>query len=260
MNHWLNYFERNRNERLQIPWHLTIEIDERLKRPLVHSLQRFQIGESGEGRHLRAHAAATGDADYAAAIDLFIKEEQEHACLMAAILRRLRAPLLEDHWSDGCFMALRHLFGLKEEVLVLLLPEMIAKRYFRALHDGARDPVLRAVFAQICHDEEGHLGFHIDMLQRVFASWPWWKLAFIRLVWRVLFRGSCLVVMWDHRAVLRALGVSNSLFWWDCGLIFDEVAAKIFSSTPKPILLPQAGNRPVSGRSFTGETYAANPA
>ncbi len=237
MNSWLNYFERNRCDRPPIPWQLPIEVNDALLRPLIHSLQRFQIGESGEGTHLRAHATATGDADFAAAIDLFIKEEQEHASLMAAILRRLRAPLLTSHWSDGCFMALRHLMGLKEELLVLLLPEMIAKRYFRALHDGTRDPLLRAIFAQICHDEEGHVAFHIDTLQQLFANWAWWKLAAIRLIWRVLYRGSCLVVMWDHRAVLRAVGMSNSQFWWDCGLIFDEVAARIFNSAPKPILL-----------------------
>lgn len=240
MNKWLNYFECNRRERLHIPWQLGIEVDEKLRRPLIHSLQRFQIGESGEGTHMREHAAKTGDREFAAAVDLFVKEEQGHACLMAGILRRLRAPLLESHWSDGCFMFLRHLFGLKEELLVLLLPEMIAKRHFRALHDGSRDPVLRAIFAQICHDEEGHLNFHIDTLQRLFAGWSWWKLALIRAVWRVLFRASCLVVMWDHRAVLWAVGVSPSLFWWDCGLIFDEVAARIFNSAPKPILLETA--------------------
>ncbi len=240
MNNWLNYFERNRRERLHIPWHLGIQLDEGLRRPLIHSLQRFQIGESGEGRHLRAHAALTGDDDFAAAIDLFIREEQTHASLMAAILRRLRAPLLESHWSDGCFMFLRHLFGLKEELLILLLPEMIAKRHFRALHDGTTDPVLRAVFAQICHDEEGHLGFHIDTLQQLFAGHSCWTRAIIRSIWRVLFRVSCVVVMWDHRAILSAAGLSSSMFWWDCGLIFDEVAARIFSSAPKPILLPAA--------------------
>jgi hypothetical protein len=203
-------------------------------------LQRFQIGESGEGRHLRAHAAGTGDADYEAAIDLFIKEEQEHARLMAAILRRFQAPLLQRHWSDGCFMFLRHVAGLKEQLLVLLLPEMIAKRHFRALHDGTADPVLKNVFAQICHDEEGHLNFHIDTLQQLFAEWPWWRRAAVRAFWRLLFRASCVVVIWDHRAVLSAVGVSKSLFWWDCGLIFDEVAARIFSSAPKPIVIDSA--------------------
>jgi hypothetical protein len=237
MKNWLSYFECNKRDRLQIPWHLKIEPEEKLRVPLIRSLQRFQIGESGEGRHLRAHAAGTGDAEYAAAIDLFIKEEQEHARLMAAILRRLRAPLLERHWSDGCFMYLRHVAGLKEQLLVLLLPEMIAKRHFRALHDGTEDPVLRSVFAQICHDEEGHLNFHIDTLQKLFTKWPWWRRAGLRAFWRVLFRASCVVVMWDHRAVLSAVGVSKSLFWWDCGLIFDEVAARIFSSAPKPIVI-----------------------
>src|SRR4051812_2048310 len=124
MSAWLNYFERNRRDRLQIPWHLPLEVDERLRLPLIHSLQRFQIGESGEGTHLRSNAAQTRDFEYAATIDLFIKEEQEHARLMAAILRRLRAPLLQRHWSDGCFMYLRHITGLKEQLLVLLLPEM----------------------------------------------------------------------------------------------------------------------------------------
>jgi len=237
MKNWLSYFEQNKRDRLQIPWHLKIEPEEKLRVPLIRSLQRFQIGESGEGRHLRAHAAGTGDVEYAAAVDLFIKEEQEHARLMAAILRRLQAPLLERHWSDGCFMYLRHVAGLKEQLLVLLLPEMIAKRHFRALHDGTDNPVLRSVFAQICHDEEGHLNFHIDTLQTLFTKWPWWRRAGLRAFWRVLFRASCVVVMWDHRAVLSAVGVSKSLFWWDCGLIFDEVAARIFSSAPKPIVI-----------------------
>jgi hypothetical protein len=241
---WLHYFERNRRERLHIPWHLNLDIDEKLRRPLIHSLQRFQIGESGDGKHLRAHAAKTADTKFEAAIDLFIKEEQEHACLMAGVLRRLRAPLLESHWSDGCFMFARRLFGLKEELLVLLLPEMIAKRYFRALHDGIENPVLRAIFSQICHDEEGHVSFHIDTLQQMLEGWPWWRRAIVRAIWRVLFRASCLVVMWDHRGVLRAVRLSHSLFWWDCGLIFDEVAARIFSSAPVPILLPTAAALP----------------
>src|SRR5436190_2248890 len=210
---WLNYFERNRRDRLQIPWHLPMDLEHQLCGPLVHSLQRFQLGESGDGGHLRTHALASGDANFAAAIDLFIKEEQEHACLMAGILRRLRAPFLESHWSDGCFKFGRRLFGLKEELLVLLLPEMIAKRYFRALHDGIRDPLLRAIFAQICHDEDGHLAFHIDTLQTLLDGWPWWKRAAVRAIWRVLFRASCVVVMWDHRAVLRGVGVSRMLFW-----------------------------------------------
>src|SRR5215831_5545739 len=143
MKKWLNYFEYNRDHRDEIPWERPIELEPQLRAPLARSLQRFQVGESGEGRHLRRQAAKRADPTYQAAIDLFIKEEQEHARLIAGILRKLGAPLLERHWSDGCFILLRRLFGLHHELLVLLMPEIIAKRYFRALRDGFADPVIR---------------------------------------------------------------------------------------------------------------------
>jgi hypothetical protein len=169
-----------------------------------------------------------------AVIDLFIKEEQEHARLMAKALQLMNGRLLKHHWSDACFILLRRLFGLNQELLVLLMPEMIAKRFFRALHDGVTDPVLRAMFGQIMHDEEGHLAFHVDFLQRALAALSLPARAVNRCVWRLLFRASCLVVIIDHRAILREVGVSPARFWWDCGLIFDEVAAGIFSCAPTP--------------------------
>jgi hypothetical protein len=229
MQNWLNYFEHNRGHRLPVPWESAIEVEPHLRAPLIRSLQKFQLGESGEGRRLKRHAAKTGDVAYAAAIDLFIKEEQEHARLMAEILRALNAPLIQRHWSDGCFIFMRQLFGLHQELMVLLLPEMIAKCYFRALHDGTRDPVLRAVFAQIARDEDGHLAFHIEYLRRAFEPMSFSRRIGTLVIWRMVFRVTCAVVMLDHRAVLRAAGMNPRAFWRACGKIFDEVAAGIFS-------------------------------
>ena len=212
-----------------MPWESAIEVEPHLRAPLIRSLQKFQLGESGEGRRLKRHAAKTGDVAYAAAIDLFIKEEQEHARLMAEILRALNAPLIQRHWSDGCFIFMRQLFGLHQELMVLLLPEMIAKCYFRALHDGTRDPVLRAVFAQIARDEDGHLAFHIEYLRRAFEPMSFSRRIGTLVIWRMVFRVTCAVVMLDHRAVLRAAGMNPRAFWRACGKIFDEVAAGIFS-------------------------------
>lgn len=236
MQAWLNYFEQNRAHRLPVPWEQGVQLEPRLRTPLIRSLQKFQIGESGEGRRLRRHAAATGDAVYQAAIDLFIKEEQEHARLMAAVLQRLGAPLLTSDWTDQCFVFLRRCFGLHQELMVLLLPEMIAKRYFRALFEGSSDPVLRAVCTQILRDEDGHVAFHVDYLRRAFASLSFSQRIAAQVVWRLLFRGACLVVMLDHRAALRACGVGAAAFWRDCGRIFDETAAGIFS--PAHVLAP----------------------
>ncbi|HEY9509809.1 MAG TPA: ferritin-like domain-containing protein [Verrucomicrobiae bacterium] len=237
MQSWLKYFEWNRVHRAKVPWENGIKVEPHLRRPLIRSLQKFQLGESGEGRRLRRHAANTGDSTYAAAIELFVKEEQEHARLMAIILDQLHAPLLRSDWTDRCFVFLRRMFGLHQELMVLLLPEMIAKRYFRALHDSTNDPVLRMVFAQILHDEEGHVAFHIDYLQRAFESMSFTRRILAQVIWRVLFRASCLVVMFDHRSVLRAVNVMPRKFWRDCGRIFDETAAGIFS--PVTVLAPR---------------------
>jgi hypothetical protein len=240
MKNWLKYFEYNREHRQEIPWERGITVDPGMRAPLIHSLQRFQVGESGEGRHLRKQAATTNDSVYMASIDLFIKEEQEHARLMAEVLGRMNAKLLRHHWSDACFILLRRLFGLNQELLVLLMPEMIAKRFFRALHDGAKDPVLQAVFGQIMHDEEGHLAFHVEFLQNALSSLSLPSRIFQRSLWRLFFRLSCLVVMFDHRGILRQVGVSPAKFWWDCGLIFDEVSASIFSCAPTPAFIKPA--------------------
>jgi hypothetical protein len=236
MKSWLNYFEQNRSHRHCVPSKIQIEIEPPLRPALIRSLQRFQVGESGEGTHLRQQAEKTGEPTYQAAIGLFIKEEQEHARLMACILRQLGAPLTQRHWSDACFILLRRLFGLHHELLVLLMPEMIAKRYFRALHDGFEDAALRTIFVQILRDGEGHLAFHMDYLQQAFARKSLLARAALRGIWRLLFRAACLVVTIDHRAVLRGTGVSPVAFWWDCGLIFDEVAAGIFSCAPTPAI------------------------
>jgi hypothetical protein len=232
MKHWRTYFEHNRDHRHAIPWSDTIHLPPGLSGPFIRSLQRFQVGESGEGRHLRASAKATGNVDYAAAIELFVREEQEHARLMGEIIKRLGAPLLTGHWSDHCFIRLRHLFGLNQQLMVLLMPEIIAKRYFLLLHDQAGDPAVRAVCAQILHDEEGHVAFHTEYLHQSLAGLDVLSRRLLRGVWRMLFRLSVLVVVLDHRSLLRACRVSAARFWWDCELLFDDVAARIFTCTP----------------------------
>lgn len=254
MKTWLKYFRHNRDHRLTIPWNAPIEVEPKLNGPLIASLQRFQVGESGEGRTLKRHAASTGDAEYVESIQLFIKEENEQARLMAEILKRLGAPLLQSHWSDNCFIFLRRLFGLEEELLVLLIPEMIAQRYFRALHDGTKDAVVRSVCEQIMHDEEGHVAFHVSYLQNALANLPLWRRALLRIGWRMLYRGACLVVMYDHFRVLRAVGVSPAKFWWDAGLIFDQHAAAIFSWAPLRRQMPTMLNEQLGGLRQTVET------
>jgi demethoxyubiquinone hydroxylase (CLK1/Coq7/Cat5 family) len=236
MNHtkWLTHFRDNRELRFRIPWEAGVHPEPALRRPLIRSLQRFQVGESGAGKHLSKLAGTLNSPEYSEAIALFVVEEQRHAALMAEALRQLNAPLLRFHWSDAAFVLLRRVSGLREELLVLLVPEMIAQRYFRALHDGTRDPALRAMFAQMGHDEEGHVAFHQSTLAWLFRESGLACRSLTRIAWRLLFRAACAVLILDHWSALRAARVSPLDFWWDCGLIFDEVAAKVFRTDSQP--------------------------
>ena len=100
---WVTHFEANGRQRPAIPWQQPDTIDPAVRLPLIRSLQRFAVGERGDGQHLRAHAAATGDPAYARTIDLFVQEEQEHARLLAQLLDRLGAPRLTWHYRTRQF-------------------------------------------------------------------------------------------------------------------------------------------------------------
>jgi hypothetical protein len=231
---WLEHFEQNTSTQAEIPWELGIHVEPYLRVPLIHSLQRFQVGEQGDGKHLIRGAWSTGDTTYARTIELFIREEQEHSRLLASLLTGMGAPLLKWHWSDFAFVQIRRLCGLKVEILVLLSAEMIAKRYYRALYEGTRDPILTATFARILNDELGHIAFHTDSLHRAFAHLTYPTRQTIRFLWRLFFRSVCLVVAHDHRHVLRAVGIAQTEFLQDCQAIFKETSTGIFS--PKMVV------------------------
>ncbi|MEM7346111.1 MAG: ferritin-like domain-containing protein [Chloroflexota bacterium] len=231
---WLTYFEENRIYRKYIPWEKGIEVESHLKIPLIHSLQRFQIGEDGDGIHLRANAATIGDPIYSQTIELFIQEEAEHATILRKILEGLEADLLTHHWSDRYFMWVRRLMGLHLELTVLLSVEMVARRYYRALFEGTQDPLLRAAFGQIVQDEAAHVAFHRDFLRQSFSNRSKLLRWLTLQLWRLFFWGVCSVVLWDHRAVLQAIDVSPWTFWRDCQQIFNQTTRPIFNLAKHP--------------------------
>lgn len=227
---WRAYFEANASDRAEIGWETGIQVEPALREPLIRSLQRFQVGESGDGKHLRRSAAQTGDADYQQAIAPFIAEEQEHSRLLAHAIDGMDGRLLTYHWSDIAFVAIRRLMGLKLELMVLLVAEMIARCHYRTLHDGTRDSVLRSAVAQIMRDEVGHVRFHCDYLHHAFRDYSGPARFAIRASWRLIYRVTCLVVIYDHRNVIAACGVSRRAFWRDCGAILDDAVTRIFGT------------------------------
>jgi hypothetical protein len=209
---WLRYFKANGATRDVTSLPPRLGIDEKLLAPLVRSLQRFQIGETGDGTHLKSYAATTRDAEYIACIDLFVREEQEHARLLALSLASMGAPLLTWHWSDWAFTNLRRACGLRTAILTLFVAEVIGRCFYEQASRHVGNGALSAMFAQLVRDEIGHLRFHTEYarhdFRRIHPVVRW----FIGAGWFALFTAGCLVFVFDHRSALRALRSSPLLF------------------------------------------------
>lgn len=225
---WAQYFEANRQRRIAIDWEKGVTLDDERRLAFTASLQRFQVGESGEGNHLKKYAAQTGDMQYLRAIELFIAEENYHAQMLTRVLECLNAPLLNGHWTDVAFIVIRRFSGLHLELMILMVAELIAKRYYRALHDGSHDENLRAMCVQILRDENAHVAFHCDTLSRAFARHSSARRAWTRFWWKRFYRVVCRVVAWDHRGVLQAANVSVADWMLATGAVFEQAMAVIF--------------------------------
>jgi hypothetical protein len=190
---------------------------------LVRSLQRFQVGESGDGAGLVRLAELDGAPHYAEAVRLFVAEEQEHARLLAAVLAAAGEPVLDGHWSERVFVGLRRALGLRLELVVLTTAEVVALRYYRALRDGGTDPLLVELGRRVLADEQHHVPFHVDRLEEGFARTPVVGRLVAALAWWGLMAGAALVVAVGHGAALRRLGVPPARFFRDVLALFRPV-------------------------------------
>ncbi|MEJ3652675.1 ferritin-like domain-containing protein [Actinomycetes bacterium KLBMP 9759] len=207
----------------------------RLPPALAASLQRFQVGEAGDGANLIGKADRSGDPGYATAVRLFVAEEQDHARMLGLLLNAGGVALIGSHWSDAVFVALRRALGLRTELMVLMAAELIALRYYRALRDGAPDPLVREVSGRILADEERHVPFHVDRLRSGFATLPAPARVLVAAAWWALFCGVAVVVAWDHGPALVATGVRRRVFLRDVLRLVRQVVGEVFAPAPVPV-------------------------
>ncbi|UGT41143.1 ferritin-like domain-containing protein [Nocardia yamanashiensis] len=179
---------------------------------LIRSIQRFQVGEDGDGANLITKADAAGDSTYAAAVRLFVAEERNHARLLSHLLNSAGAQTIPSHWTDRVFVRLRRALGLRLELMTLMVAEVIALGYYQALHEGAPDPLTAQVAALILDDERRHVPFHTQRLRQSFAATTGTVRTLGTCAWWLVFLGATVVVALDHGPALRRLGVSRTRF------------------------------------------------
>ncbi|WP_424568268.1 ferritin-like domain-containing protein [Streptomyces sp. CH-036] len=208
---WIRDFEAARDaraERGDPEWQTGVPLHPAIRR----SVQRFQVGEDGDGAELITKAEAAGDAEYASAVRMFVAEERNHARLLALLLASGGAPVIASHWSDRVFVTLRRALGLRLELLVLMIAEVVALRYYRALRDGAGDALTREVAGRILADEQRHVPFHCHRLRRALRPLPPPVRVLVTSGWRAALAAVALVVTVDHGPALRRLGVGRRRF------------------------------------------------
>ncbi|MFF3014115.1 ferritin-like domain-containing protein [Streptomyces sp. NPDC057939] len=238
---WVEEFEAERERRTALgdpDWGRGA----RLPAAIVRSVQKFQVGEDGDGSALTGKADRAGEASYAAAVRLFIAEEQNHARMLALLLTAGGAGTLDGHWSDAAFVRLRRLMGLKLELLVLMVAEVVSLRYYRALRDGSPDPLASEVARRLLADEERHVPFHCHRLNAGLAPLPRPARRAVTAGWRVLLAGAAVVVAVDHGPALRVLGVGRRAFVED---VLRSSAVMAAAMVDGPVAEPVAGRLPV---------------
>ncbi|MFF4143533.1 ferritin-like domain-containing protein [Streptomyces sp. NPDC001698] len=196
------------------------------------SIQRFQVGEGGDGANLVGKADEAGDPEYAQAVRLFVAEEQNHARLLARLLAAGGVPTLPGHWSDTVFVRLRRLMGLRMELLVLMIAEVVALRYYRALRDGTDDSLTSDVAGRILADEQRHVPFHCERLHASLAELPRATRRPVMALWQLLLLAASLVVAADHGPALRRLGIGRLRFVADVVTSSGAVASAVLAPRP----------------------------
>ena len=226
---WTAHFEsappRQRALEADVPWDAPCELPPRQRDALVRSLQRFALGEDGDGTSLLAKARAAGDPGYVRALELLVAEEQRHAALFRRGLAHLGGTELRAHWSDAAFTLLRRSLGLRTEIALFLVAEAVSTPWFVALADAAPDPVLRGIGRRVATDERDHLRFQVDRLRQGSASTPAPVRGAVLLAWTVVAAGAATVLVVDHGGALRACGLTRSGTWREGLATFRRAAS-----------------------------------
>lgn len=223
---WLEYFRDSQKIRSVIRLSDAITLDESVRKPLLRSLQRFHIGETGEGHHLRKYARRTKDSAYSKCIDLFIKEEQSHSMVLAQIIVALNGTLLRWHWTNIAFTSLRRILGLKTEIMVLLIAEIIGKTFYQLVAEKIDNALLSNVLSLVVLDEIAHIQFLTEFLDARLSNRNALLRQAVHYIWCATFYAACFVFVADHREVLSALGISRDDFINRSAKLFHRSASK----------------------------------
>jgi hypothetical protein len=212
-NEWRRYFEANAQRPLprveQAP-----ELEPAQHSALVRSLQKFQLGETGEGRlanQVDTVRLRGVDDDFRACVKMFVREEGRHARVLGFMLRALGAGLVTRDWSAAGFRTLRRMIGVRVKLFVALAAEAVGAGFYGLMSERLPDGEVPRALRELCSDEAAHLRFQSEFFHSQLPN-PIGRALFC-LAWAIAGRAAAMIVLVDHRATFRAFGVPLTLAW-----------------------------------------------
>lgn len=218
MNHvkWIAHFTPNRQNRPEPDWTAPINLPPGVLGPMLRSVEQFRLGDGGGPASLIAFDAEAfrgSTSEMRKIVDLWFAEEAEHARLLGCAVKRFGGRIITSHWSFTAFCLCRRVLGVRFELQVLTLTELVSTAYYRMLRAHSPDGPLAAMCELILRDEAGHVAFQRDRI----ASTSCPKPGLHGLLWRVQFlllgyaAGTMLWI--NHAPCLKAIGGSRREFY-----------------------------------------------
>ena len=218
MNHatWIEHFKRNKLNRPEPDWDAVVNVPPDVLAPMLRSIEQFRLGDGGGPASLIAYDAEGfrgSTEEMRTIVDLWFAEEAEHARLLGCAVKRFGGRIITSHWSFTAFCLCRRVLGVRFELQVLTLTELVSTAYYRMLRAHSPDGPLAAMCELILRDEAGHVAFQRARL----ASSGCPKPGLRGLVWQIQFLlcgYAAASVLWtSHAPCLKAIGGSRGEFY-----------------------------------------------
>jgi hypothetical protein len=257
MNHakWIEHFTRNQQHRPEPDWSAPFNISPTVLAPLLKSIEQFRLGDGGGPASLiafnREHFRSR-TAEMRQIVDLWFAEEAEHSRLLGCAVCRFGGRIITSHWSFTAFCLCRRVLGVRFELQVLTLTELVSTGYYRMLRNHSPDGPLAAMCELILRDEAGHVAFHRDRLLAAGCPKPGWR----GWLWRIQFLACGLAagtVLWlSHAPCLKAIGGTRAEFYSEIARQTTRFIRSLRKPARRPAI-PPLWAKPESTRLQTAE-------
>ncbi len=218
MNHtkWIDHFTRNKQNRPEPDWSAPVNVPAGVLAPMLRSVEQFRLGDGGGPASLIAFDREDFRSRITAMrqiVDLWFAEEAEHARLLGCAVRRFGGRIITGHWSFAAFCFCRRILGVRFELQVLTLTELVSTAYYRMLRSHSPDGPLAAMCELILRDEAGHVAFQRDRIMDRGHPLPgargWiWRLQFLLCGY-----GAATMLWVNHAPCLKAIGGTRAEYY-----------------------------------------------